>query len=411
MGYIKFLKKIISLPIIITFKYIFSRILLNKKNIIVIPDIGAEYNNDSIINYSSDNSLKLLRYILDNNYLNKKKIILVNFVKSHFHEIKKYLSKKDNVVLIDNPYQENFFFIYIYKFIIYLFYFSSANFIINSNVLNRYRYKSKKQKIFSLNYYTPFKFDKPLLKKICEVEHVFSTSKISSRYVSKTSLIDIKNFHELGFPRQDSLFNTKLKKVEILKLIKGNNKFKKVIVYAPTHRDYERNLNSKRNLFGKNFSDLKLNHLLKKANTLLVAKLHCTQNIKLINKNNLSNIVIHQPNSYFSLYDLLGISDALITDYSSVYFDYLQLNKPVFFYFYDFKKYEKTRGFMYEDILKYCAGDVSYNINKLYKDIQNFLIFDKDEHSKKREKVNKIFNKFKNNNTERVFQFIQRKII
>jgi CDP-glycerol glycerophosphotransferase (TagB/SpsB family) len=47
-----------------------------------------------------------------------------------------------------------------------------------------------------------------------------------------------------------------------------------------------------------------------------------------------------------SLYQLIGMTDALITDVSSVYFEYQQLERPIFCFFPDFEAYESGRGFV-----------------------------------------------------------------
>lgn len=47
-----------------------------------------------------------------------------------------------------------------------------------------------------------------------------------------------------------------------------------------------------------------------------------------------------------SLYQLIGLSDALITDVSSVYFEYQQLDRPIFCFFPDIEAYESSRGFV-----------------------------------------------------------------
>ncbi|EFO68274.1 CDP-glycerol:poly(glycerophosphate) glycerophosphotransferase [Lactobacillus iners LactinV 09V1-c] len=56
----------------------------------------------------------------------------------------------------------------------------------------------------------------------------------------------------------------------------------------------------------------------------------------------------------YDMYDLLGNTDFLITDFSSVYFDYLHLDKPIYFVTNFLKEYEKTRGLLmgpYADIV------------------------------------------------------------
>lgn len=46
----------------------------------------------------------------------------------------------------------------------------------------------------------------------------------------------------------------------------------------------------------------------------------------------------------------MAVSDVLITDYTSAYFDFLLLDKPVVFNFYDFEEYSETRGFSFTPI-------------------------------------------------------------
>src|SRR5690606_13437710 len=47
--------------------------------------------------------------------------------------------------------------------------------------------------------------------------------------------------------------------------------------------------------------------------------------------------------------ELLSVVDVLVTDYSSVFFDFIPANKPIFYYAYDYEHYTATRGF-YLDI-------------------------------------------------------------
>ena len=72
--------------------------------------------------------------------------------------------------------------------------------------------------------------------------------------------------------------------------------------------------------------------------------------------------------------DLYLVSDMLITDYSSVMFDYSILNRPMFFFMYDLESYrDELRGF-YFDILKELPGPVSKTTEKLIDDIMDMII-------------------------------------
>ena len=69
--------------------------------------------------------------------------------------------------------------------------------------------------------------------------------------------------------------------------------------------------------------------------------------------------------------ELYVISDVLITDYSSVFFDYAVLNRPIYFYMYDLEEYkDELRGF-YLDIYSEIPGQIYENEESMLKDIVN----------------------------------------
>ena len=119
-----------------------------------------------------------------------------------------------------------------------------------------------------------------------------------------------------------------------------------------------------------------MNEILKKHNTYLFVKLHATQNLSVIkNIKDYSNIkVLKYKNTYdYNLYDILPYSDLLISDYTSTYFDWLVLNKPAIFYWYDFEKYKSTRGFSWDPIENVCEGEIAYSYEDLLEKITVFL--------------------------------------
>lgn len=95
-----------------------------------------------------------------------------------------------------------------------------------------------------------------------------------------------------------------------------------------------------------------------------------------------------------NLYSLLGESDSLLTDYSSVYFDYLILDKPIGFTIDDFSSYEDKRGFVVDNPLEIMPGMKIYTVEDLEKYIVD-LSNDIDLYSKEREKVNNLSNQYK----------------
>ena len=70
--------------------------------------------------------------------------------------------------------------------------------------------------------------------------------------------------------------------------------------------------------------------------------------------------------------DLYLVSDMLITDYSSVMFDYSILNRPMFFFMYDLESYrDELRGF-YSDVIEEIPGPISKTTEELINDIKRY---------------------------------------
>ena len=121
--------------------------------------------------------------------------------------------------------------------------------------------------------------------------------------------------------------------------------YEKVFIYMPTWRD------SQLNVFVQQFDLDVLNTEMIKQNALLLLKPHpntLTDNIK-----GYSNIVL--VNRTTDVYGILPFTDVLITDYSSILYDYLLMsNKDVILFLYDYEDFVRERDFhhpFYENVV------------------------------------------------------------
>ena len=106
------------------------------------------------------------------------------------------------------------------------------------------------------------------------------------------------------------------------------------------------------------------------------------------------------------LYELLAESDVLITDYSSVFIDYLNLGRPIAFVCDDLESYAANRGFCFDPIKEYLPGEKITNYTGLKEYLCNLDSLN-DQWEKKREEINKLFNSFSDaHSSKRVFEFI-----
>ena len=224
----------------------------------------------------------------------------------------------------------------------------------------------------------------------------FSTEKFTTAFrVDKNKII------EIGYPRNDFLSNIEDDEINRLKIKYSIPLDKKVILYAPTWRDNSYNmkgyvfeLNVDFNLWKKELGKEYI--VLFKPHYLIVNK-QTNENLEdflyLIDENEDIN-------------ELYVISDILVTDYSSVFFDYSILKRPIYFYMYDLKEYEDNlRGF-YLDINEDLPGEIITNETKLLKSIKDSKSYYKDNENKL-DRFNERYNNFQDGKcSEKVVEYI-----
>ena len=271
-------------------------------------------------------------------------------------------------------------------------------------------FKKRSQQIICLGYYTPFKddyhmgdhsYDKFRNTTCNSFDYSIATSCLSARIISIDCGISYDKFKVLGFPRNDLLIsknNCNVIKREISKF--AGYDVTKYIVYTPTFRDYETVTEGNlRSILGYVDCDLlKLSKILLKFNAALILKLHPLQNKTVLKKDLPKGILVFEQTYKYGLYDLLSFSDGMITDYTSTYFDFLLVNKPVIFNFYDIEEYRRVRGFSFEPIEFFCAGDIVYNYNELIDAVMG-LLAGKDIHAEHRRHISLLMNQFQDDNS------------
>lgn len=152
----------------------------------------------------------------------------------------------------------------------------------------------------------------------------------------------------------------------------------------------------------------RLNAFCKKENILLILKIHHLEDVSFIDATSTTNIRIIKDEDLqkagIQLYQLIGKTDALLTDFSSVAYDYMLLNKPIGYMVSEKNNY--SRGFIIENIEEEMPGE---KINNL-KDLENFLLNVKDGIDLYKEKRDIIKNKFfvyqNSDNCERLLKLL-----
>lgn len=227
---------------------------------------------------------------------------------------------------------------------------------------------------------------------------VITSDKEVNKHYSDAFRIDESNVLDFGIPRTD-MFYDKDYKDYIKSMIE--NKYpniigKKVILYAPTFRGGGKD----RQEFDINIDYRKIINELGKE-YILILKLHpaVTKNGIDIDdkyKDNVINLSL-----YRDINELFLVTDILITDYSSVIFEYSLLEKPMIFFSYDLDSYLDERNFFY-DYEAFVPGPIVYDNDGIVDIIKNGKLDTK----KIAEFRMKFMSSCDGNSTERLVNFI-----
>lgn len=188
-----------------------------------------------------------------------------------------------------------------------------------------------------------------------------------------------------GQPRNDQIF-VKTDRTVYLKKIYGElPEYRKAVLYAPTFRDY-----GETRLFPfEDFDSKELEDFLEQEKMILFLRTHIKE--KTAAASYLSKRIRYLGEEEAEdVTGVLGIFDLLITDYSSIYIDYLLTGNPLLFLPYDKEKYLAGRGmnFDYDEV---TPGPKPSTMREFLNELKAVSVGD-DQWVNERKRVNRILN-------------------
>ena len=232
---------------------------------------------------------------------------------------------------------------------------------------------------FIYHFFKPFIFKKP--------DYVLSTSTTVSDIFSSAFRIATDQCLEFAYPRCDIFYKKPPSQ--------NANKKNKIVIYMPTWR------NDNKNFLNTAFPELDvLNDTLATNKILMYIKLH--PNTQTINRE-YSNILFIE--SQTDIYEFLPKSDFLITDYSSIFFDYLLLDKEIIFYAFDKEEYTQSDREFYFEYNTVTPGAKVYTFNHLLK---LFHHLDALDYAIERKKLKDLLWKYQDgNSSKRIYDYFR----
>lgn len=230
---------------------------------------------------------------------------------------------------------------------------ASAKYLVNNATFPGYFIRREDQKYLNTWHGTPYKTlgkdmkgvpfkHAAFVRDMLQASHLISPNGHTSSVLMDSH--DVRGLYqgrlaELGSPRIDRTLRINASRVDEIRTLLGASAGQKVVLYAPTWRGQS------------NEATIDVERLQKDLDTLseldakVVFRAHRLEETAI--KASTINAVVVPPS--IDTNELLSVVDALITDYSSIFFDYLPLKRPVVFYMPDQTEYIEQRGLYLSD--------------------------------------------------------------
>lgn len=217
---------------------------------------------------------------------------------------------------------------------------------------------------------------------------ILTTSRALVPVMAKSFQVSEDRLRVWGQPRNDCIFDPPDRKQILEDVYSDLPEYKKVVLYAPTFRDY-----GNTRLFPfEDFDKKVFEDFLEQEKILLLLRLHIKE-AAAADAYVSSRIRRFGSEEAGDVTGMLGMFDLLITDYSSIYIDYLLTDKPLMFLPYDRERYLDGRGmnFDYDEV---TPGPKPETMKEFMMEIKEFMNGE-DSWKKERDRVNLKFNEVK----------------
>ena len=210
----------------------------------------------------------------------------------------------------------------------------------------------------------PFAYRRPDL--------LLTVSECQTEMFAKAFRIERSRCMLLGYPRNEVMFMDearrtafieKYEREELKQLVHRAKRYDEVFIYMPTWRD------SQQNLFTQSFNLERLNRCMQERNALMLLKPHPNTKVDRDAVGCHSNIELVA--DVGDIYPLLAYCNVLITDYSSIMYDFIEMKQnSVILYLYDYADYQGTRDF-YFPFDENVTGTKAYSFDELMRIVEH----------------------------------------
>ena len=240
------------------------------------------------------------------------------------------------------------------------------------------------------------------LKNYFDLVDLMCVHSLDDRFKLSAMLhFDLRKMYVTGQPRLD-VVNISDGREKLIKLF-GEEicKYKKLIFFAPSYRAnmscHAGKIYSDNIFRLDDYEDTELEELLNNHNAAIIYKLHPIEQTAFSGRTFTMSSRCYELTDQMLMdndirYDeILNAFDMMISDYSSIAYDFLLLNRPIVYLLPDYEEYKNAKGFVFSNIDAYMPGEKAYGFKELLSAVNNaFNNPDRYEEARK----NVILNRF-----------------
>ncbi len=205
----------------------------------------------------------------------------------------------------------------------------------------------------------------------------------------------------VGQTRNDLLYDTRF---TLHQLFNDSNQYSTTVLWMPTYRKsvigdirVDGDITNANDFLSEKSLN-RLNLFLRQKESMCYVKLHPMDYRTVNSFQEYSNIRFIDNTSFESkginMYSTFSTVDILLTDFSSIYIDFLLLNKPIGFVFSDFDAFKNTRGFLFDDPRQYMPGEIITTQDKLEEFLSDIFNSKADKFIKQRQAIKNKFHHY-----------------
>tara|TARA_B100000686_G_scaffold350619_1_gene447069 strand:- start:742 stop:1944 length:1203 start_codon:yes stop_codon:yes gene_type:complete len=247
----------------------------------------------------------------------------------------------------------------------------------------------------------PFVLESPFLS--------VSSSINTQRVICSALRMDASAVPVFGYPRSNFMDRSMDLMTDSSRIsnIADLSEYDNVIYYVPTFRQ-----NDRFDPFEYSFDSVRLGTLLEATNSIFIIRFHPFDLKRMLRRGrNLGSRVILENHDIDDPYPLLRRTDVLITDYSSIFADFLLLDRPMIFANFDYLSYVAEERSLYWDYEKVTPGAKVSDWPSLLEQLKSILLEDNDQYTDFRKRMTRfIYQKSALKPSEALFHHVQRTI-